>query len=154
MTSKLENPSEPTLGQLLGQVCRLVGRRRRLRLERLGLPHAQGMLLFRLWHEDGMSQRDLAEALHITPPTASSTLQRMERDGWVERRRDPRDQRIVRVFLTAKAQSLHTEARASLREFDHEMGSALSEAEQATLRRSLLKVRQYLESAATGEEPR
>ena len=50
------------------------------------------------------------------------------------------DQRIVRVYLTAKARDLHEDARASLREFDREMGSALSAAEQAALRKSLLKV--------------
>lgn len=149
MTASAEHLQHPSLGQLLAQVCRLAGRRRRLRLERLGLHHAQGMVLFRLWHEDGMSQRALAAALDIMPPTMSNTLQRMERDGWIERRRDDKDQRIVRVFLTAKARNLHEEARASLHEFDREMGSALSEAEQATLRQSLLKVQRYLEQPVT-----
>ena len=152
MPAAPEHPQDPTLGHLLAQVCRLAGKRRQLRLERIGLHHAQGMVLFRLWHEDGMSQRDLAAALQITPPTASNTLQRMERDGWVERRRDGADQRIVRVYLTEKARDLHADARASLREFDREMGSALNEAEQAALRKSLLKVRRYLKNVTAGEE--
>ncbi len=146
-----EHAHEATLGQLLAQVCRLAGNRRRLRLERLGLHHAQGMLLFHLWHTDGISQRDLAAALQITPPTASNTLQRMERDGWIERRRDDEDQRVVRVYLTEKARDLHQDARASLRDFDREMGSVLSEAEQAALRTSLLKVRAYLAQVTAGE---
>jgi MarR family transcriptional regulator, organic hydroperoxide resistance regulator len=154
MTSPLEHPQDPTLGQLLAQVCRLAGKRRRLRLEKIGLHHAQGMVLFHLWHEDGASQRDLAAALQITPPTASNTLQRMERDGWIERRRDNEDQRIVRVYLTEKARDLHQEARESLRDFDREMGSALSAAEQAALRKSLLKVRTYLEQVTSGEGER
>jgi MarR family transcriptional regulator, organic hydroperoxide resistance regulator len=152
MTASPDTPQAPTLGQLLAQVCRLAGKRRRLRLERLGLHHAQGMVLFHLWKEDGISQRDLAAALQITPPTASNTLQRMERDGWVERRRDDADQRIVRVYLTAKARDLHEDARASLRDFDREMGSALSAAEQAALRKSLLKVQCYLEQVTAAGE--
>ena len=154
MTVSPDHPQDPTLGQLLAQVCRLAGQRRRLRLERIGLHHAQGMVLFRLWHQDGASQRDLAAALQITPPTASNTLQRMERDGWIERRRDDADQRIVRVYLTEKARELREDARASLRDFDREMGSALSEAEQATLRQSLLKVQRYLEKVTAGEGAR
>ena len=67
MTVSPEQPQDPTLGQLLAQVCRLAGKRRRLRLEKIGLHHAQGMVLFHLWHEDGLSQRDLAAALQITP---------------------------------------------------------------------------------------
>jgi len=145
MNTSSENPREPSLGQLLGRVCRLVGKRRRMKLESIGLHHAQGMILSRLWQENGLSQRALAEELHIAPPTASNTLQRMERDGWIARRRDASDQRIVRVYLTDKAQALHEEARASFRELDYEMGSALSSEEQETLRQSLMKVYRYLE---------
>ena len=153
MTSSHESPRELTLGQLLVQVSRLVGRRRRMKLESIGLHHAQGMILSRLWKDDGMSQRALAQALQIAPPTASNTLQRMERDGWVERRRDASDQRVVRVYLTEKAGSFHEEVRASFRELDREMGSALSEKEQATLRQSLLKVHGYLAAAQAAELP-
>jgi len=151
MTSSHESPRELTLGQLLAQVSRLVGRRRRTKLESIGLHHAQGMVLSRLWQDDGMSQRALAQALQIAPPTASNTLQRMERAGWIERRRDASDQRIVRVYLTEKARTFHEEARASFRELDHEMGSALTEKEQETLRQSLLKVHRYLTAAADAE---
>lgn len=137
---------EATLGQLLGRVCRLVGRSRRMKLESIGLHHAQGMILAQLWHNhDGLSQRALAQALHIAPPTASNTLQRMERDGWIERRRDQDDQRVVRVYLTDKARSLHQEARASFRELDQEMGSVLTAGEQKIFRESLLKVYRYLD---------
>ncbi len=135
---------EISLGQLLGKVCRLVGHRRRTKMERIGLHHAQAMILFRLWHQDGISQRSLAQALHITPPTATNTLQRMERDGWITRTRDESDQRVIRVYLTEKSQMLRKEAQSSFREFDQEMTSMLSETETATLRQSLLKVHRYL----------
>jgi DNA-binding MarR family transcriptional regulator len=151
MTVSQENLRELTLGQLLAHVSRLVGRRRRTKLESIGLHHAQGMILSKLWHDDGMSQRALAQALQIAPPTASNTLQRMERDGWIERRRDGSDQRVVRVYLTEKARSFHEEVRASFRELDREMGSALTATEQATLRQSLLKVHRYLADAAEVE---
>lgn len=103
-------------------------------------------------HQDeGKARRaeisELAQALHITSPTATNTLKRMQRDGWVDRRRDESDQRIVRVYLTEKAQTLREEARASFRQLDHEMTSMLSESEHDTLRKSLLKVHRYLASA-------
>ena len=139
-----EDPREFTLGHLLAQVCRLVGRRRRRKLESIGLHHAQGMILFQLWQEDGISQRALAQALHITPPTVTNTLKRMERDGWIKRRRKESDQRIVRVYLTEKAKRLRREARASFKELDVEMTSMLTEQESETLREALLKVRRYL----------
>lgn len=139
-----EDSRKLTLGHLLAQVCRLVGSRRRMKLESIGLHHAQGLILFQLWQEDGISQRVLAQALHITPPTATNTLKRMERDGWVKRRRDESDQRIVRVYLTEQSKRLRREARASFRELDREMTSMLTEQECEALREALLKVHRYL----------
>jgi len=151
MSAAHASPPEPTLAHLLAQVSRLIGRRRQMKLESIGLHHAQGMILSRLWHDDGMSQRELAQTLQIAPPTASNTLQRMERAGWVERRRDAADQRMVRVYLTDKAKGLREEVRASFLELDREMGSALTEGEQETLRQSLWKVRRYLAAALEAE---
>ena len=135
---------EKSLGLLLGRVCRLVGAERRMALENIGLYHAQGMILFRLWREDGLSQARLAEALHIAPPTVSSTLKRMQRDGWIARRRDENDQRIVRVYLTEKAKQLRTEAHASFTAMDQEFAEILTAQEQEILERALLKVYRYL----------
>jgi DNA-binding MarR family transcriptional regulator len=150
MSDSAKTFQDPTLGQLLAHVSRLVGRRRQMKLASIGLHHAQGMILSFLWRNDGMSQLELARALHIRPPTATNTLQRMERDGWITRLRDETDQRVVRVYLTDKARGFHEEIRTLFRELDYELGSALSETEQETLRNSLLKVHSYL--AATVEE--
>ena len=56
-----------TLGHLLANVSRLVGRRMRARFEDIGLHHAQGMILYHLWRQDGTAQNVLARALHIRP---------------------------------------------------------------------------------------
>ena len=85
-----------------------------------------------------------AQALHITPATATSTLQRMERDGWVHRRRDPDDQRVVRVHLTGKARALHERARDTFRELDRDLTAVLSDDERRILMASLVKVRSHL----------
>jgi len=144
MVDPKEDSGNLTLGHLLAQVCRLFGSRRRTKLESIGLHHAQGLILFQLWQEEGISQRVLARALYITPPTATNTLKRMERDGWIKRRREASDQRVVRVYLTEKAKRLRREARASFRELDGEMTSLLTEQECETLREALLKVQRYL----------
>jgi DNA-binding MarR family transcriptional regulator len=144
MKNSQQNPQKTTLGHLLANVSRLVGGRMRMRLQEFGLYHAQGMILFHLWRENGVAQNVLAQALNITPPTATNTLQRMERNGWVRRRRDKTDQRIVRVFLTEKAGALHEEVRNTFRELDQELTAVLSENERNILVASLLKVRHHL----------
>jgi DNA-binding MarR family transcriptional regulator len=144
LTDFQHNPQKLTLGHLLANVSRLVGGRMRMRLQEFGLYHAQGMILFHLWREDGMAQNVLAQALNITPPTATNTLQRMERSGWIRRRRDETDQRIVRVYLTKRARALREEARNTFRELDRELTAVLSEDERNVLVTSLLKVRHHL----------
>lgn len=148
------DPRELTIGHLLAQVCRLVGRRRRKKLESIGLHHAQGLILFQLWQEDGIPQRALAQALHIRPPTATNTLRRMERDGWIDRRRGKSDRRIVRVYLTDKAKKLRREAQASFRELDREMTSLLTPQEHDTLTEALRKVYRYLSGQKIPESNR
>jgi DNA-binding MarR family transcriptional regulator len=63
-------------------------------------------VLLGLWEEDGVTQADLVERLGVEQPTVANTLGRMERDGLVERRDDPSDGRLSRVYLTRRGRDL------------------------------------------------
>jgi len=132
------------IGQVMTQVCRLAGERLRAKMERIGLHRGQGFVLMHLWHRDGMSQQEIAQAKHVSAATVTNMLKRMERDGWVERHRDTHDERVVRVFMTSKARALHDEARASFAELDEEVTEALTGDERATFHALLLKVHAHL----------
>ena len=134
------DPRTMTLGQLMGQVCRLSGDRMRVVMERIGLHRGQGLVLLHLWHRDGMAQQEIARAKHVSPASVTNMLKRMERDGWIERRRDPQDERVMRVYLTEKAQAVREEAHASFHQIDDEIAGALTEDERTEFRRLLLKV--------------
>jgi DNA-binding MarR family transcriptional regulator len=73
-----------------------------------------------LTERDGLSQRELAQVLHLAPPTVTAMLQRMEKAGTVERRPDAADQRVTRVHLTEAGRELERSLRAV-------MGTALGE---------------------------
>jgi DNA-binding MarR family transcriptional regulator len=66
-----------------------------------GTHPGQLMCLRLLSVNDGISQRDLADMLHVARPTVTKMLQGMEKSGLVERRPDQADQRLTRVYLTA-----------------------------------------------------
>lgn len=133
-------PEEMTLGQLLTEVARLTGDRLRIQMKQIGLHRAQAFALFCLWHRDGLAQNELARRVHVTPAAVTPMLQRMERDGWVERRTDPDDQRISRVYMTDKAQALRRQASSVFRDLDAEVAGALSADERDALRELLMKV--------------
>jgi DNA-binding MarR family transcriptional regulator len=49
---------------------------------------------------DGISQKDLAEKMHLARPTVTIMLQKMEHEGLIERWDDIEDQRLTRIRLT------------------------------------------------------
>lgn len=131
---------EMKVGQLLSQVCRMTGHHLRGHMERIGLHRGQGFAMLHIWHKNGMPQRDLARCMHISPASVTNMLQRMERDGWIERKRDESDQRLVRVFASDKAMEMRVEATKVFREIEDELNSVYTPEEQATLRQLLMKL--------------
>jgi len=136
------------LGPLLRDVCRLTGGRLRRRMEGVGLHRGQGLVLFYLRHHDGSTVSEIARALSVSPATATTMLKRMERDGWIERRRDPSDERVVRAHRTPRAAAWHDEVRREIQAFEAEIAGAFTPKERATLSRLLERLRDRLASEA------
>jgi DNA-binding MarR family transcriptional regulator len=57
--------------------------------------------LYLLKYAPGISQKDLAEQLNITPAAVSITVRDMEKLNLVERQPDPADARQVKLYLSA-----------------------------------------------------
>jgi DNA-binding MarR family transcriptional regulator len=87
----------------LGAVGRKITRYYKEKLTSMGLTHGQFFLLVALYEEDGLLPSQLADKTALDRPTITGLLDRLERDGWAERRPDPNDRRILRIHLTAKA---------------------------------------------------
>ena len=76
------------------------------RLLFLGLTRAQCRVLGYLARNEGINQAGLADLLEIQPMTLVRQIDRMEEDGWIERRPDPGDRRARRLVLTDKARPI------------------------------------------------
>lgn len=59
-------------------------------------------LLMWVSHSPGCGVLDIAKGLQLSPPTISVGIRRLVKDGWLERRQDPQDQRVRPLYLTAK----------------------------------------------------
>lgn len=93
-------------GFLLHDVTRLYKRRFEQRSAQLSLTLSQCKTLSLLARNEGISQRQLADLADIDPMSIVRILDRMEADGWVERRADPQDRRARRLAVTAKARPI------------------------------------------------
>ena len=109
-------------------------------LNKLGVHIGQEMILFQLWIEEGIPQFQLAACMQVEPPTATKMLQRMERVGLIERKPDPEDARVSRVYLTERGRALEQPVLDVWRQLEARTVSGLSLTEQALLRRLLLQV--------------
>ena len=136
----------PSLDALFARVRHMHHHRAVVLLEELGLLFGQPPVLFALWEQDGMMQAELARHMHRTPATVTTTLSRMERDGWVERRRDDYDRRVTRVFVTEKGLNIRKEVEGKLHQLDLQTFAGLSETERILLRRFVLQMQKNLEA--------
>jgi len=85
-------------GFLVKDVSRLWVRHFELRAAQLGMSLTQCKVLVFLSRNEGTTQARLAELSDTDPMTLVRVLDRMERDGWIERRADPTDRRAHRLF--------------------------------------------------------
>jgi len=71
-----------------------------------GLTRAQWGVLGALFRVDGQTQRELCDRMEIGAVTLSGLIDRLEARGWVERREDPRDRRVKRIWLTDQVRDI------------------------------------------------
>jgi DNA-binding MarR family transcriptional regulator len=93
-------------GFLLKDLNRLHVQRFEQRAGTLGLTLPQCKTLIYLANNEGISQVQLAELTDIESMSLVRILDRMQADGWLERRNDPADRRANQLFLKAKGRRL------------------------------------------------
>lgn len=64
------------------------------------LTRSQWRMLGSIHLNEGATQRAVAERLEIGPVAAGQTIDRLEKAGWIERRFDPADRRVRRLYVT------------------------------------------------------
>ena len=115
-------------------------------LRRHGLHFGQDLVLAVLWERDGSTPGEVAAVLHVTTPTIVKMATRMTAAGLLTRRRDDRDNRLVRLWLTEAGQALKEPVRAARQSLEDKVTTDLTETE----RRSLLTMLAKIHRTATG----
>ena len=141
-----------SLDFLLVQICKLHHARAHTLLEELGLYRGQPPVLFALWEREGLTHSELAARLHVKPATITKMINRMEKTGFVQRRSDPEDQRVSRVYLTDAGRAIQNEVERVWRTLLKETFVGFSPEERVLLRRFFLQMRDNL-LQVTEEKP-
>lgn len=79
-------------------------------LEPLGLTYPQYLAMVVLASRDGQTVSELGDQLFLESNTLTPLIKRLEAAGLLTRRRDTRDERVVRLSLTARGREVVAQA--------------------------------------------
>ena len=131
-------PNPPTawndeLTHVLWRAQNAVHRRVQEELEELGVTATQLGLAVHLDDLGPLSAADLSRGFHIAPQSVGTALRRLEDLGWVRRREQPANRRVVLYELTAAGLDGTTQGRQAMSAANVAAAGVLSETETGTL---------------------
>lgn len=130
---------------LMGMLMHKVMNRAKEMYQEFDLNKSQAGILFTLHHSESMSQKELAARLNVTPPSITSSIQKMEKAGYLTRHPDPADQRVMRLTLTEKGESCIQGVYAVAEQMEEIMFRGMSREEIMLFRRLLFQIRDNLD---------
>ena len=136
MKAQAKNPlpeGRTHLTRTVHEISLMISRIFNRRVKEVGLTRVQWQTLYLLCSRDGLTQTELAECLAMTKPSLGQVVDRLEAEGWVERRDDPEDRRANLVFLTDKATPLIPQMELLLNEIVDTSMSGMHQKDRNTL---------------------
>lgn len=76
-------------------------------LESLGLTYTQYIAMMVMWEHKSISIRDMGKLLFLDSGTLTPMLKKMEKAGWIQRKRSEIDERMVIITITDRGEELH-----------------------------------------------
>jgi len=107
------------------------------RLSAYGLTPIQQLVLAAVHQEEGISASDLGKKLTLDLATLSGVLDRMVERGWIVKRTDPDDKRLLQIRLTDQARNLGSTLMQERDKANDEILCNLSLEEKVLLKRLL-----------------
>lgn len=96
----------------------------------LHLTAGQPKILDLLFEHDGCSQKELAKLCHIEPATMTSLLAHLERNQLIYREGNPKDRRILNVYLTDEGRKCQKRVQQVFEEINEGSFKGFSEEER------------------------
>jgi MarR family transcriptional regulator for hemolysin len=135
---------ERDLAFLLSDAARLLRTCADQEARRFGMTRAQWGVLFRLQRNEGLKQSELADLLEVQPITLTRLIDRLCDNGLIERRSDPNDRRVKRLFLTPAAKPVLEKVTAAAETMMASVLAGLEPASREAMRASLTIMKRNL----------
>ena len=126
-------PFEESVGYQVRVTHRLFQRDLQQKIEPYGVTLGMWYFIRALWHQDGLTQKELSVVVGTMEPTTLSAIKSMIEVGLVERVRNSEDNRKMNVFLTERGKKLKDELLPLAREINESSFTGFSARERQTL---------------------
>jgi MarR family transcriptional regulator, organic hydroperoxide resistance regulator len=103
----------------------------------VGLSTATWFLLTMLIEEDGISQGEVSHRFEVDPSRITRLAQRLEGEGLLRRKRDPEDNRVVRLHISPEGRLLIESLQERRERFEERIRQEFAQEELAEFRRAL-----------------
>lgn len=105
-----------------------------------GLTNLQHLVLEALWYQQGMTAAQLGKFLILDKATLSGVLDRMVKAGWIEKKADKKDRRLLSIFTAPKADALKKKLINERQQSNQEILKPFSTEEKLLFKRFLTDV--------------
>lgn len=138
--SKVDFPPDQSIGYLIRATYRTYIHDLEARLAEHDIPIGMWYFLRALWHQDGVTQRELSERVGSMGPTTAEQLNNIEARGYIVRKRSDTDRRKIHVHLTPKGRKLRDTLLPLAQRNNSDALRGFTAAEIETLRLSLFRI--------------
>lgn len=132
MSTKLhcgEPPARGMIGPRITQISKALRKRFNQAAAEEGLFSGQQHIILLLKHNEGLTIGQVAEATGVAVATASVSIKRMEKAGFVERRADEKDARLTKLYLTERGKAAPENIRIKMDNQEQHITKGLSREE-------------------------
>ena len=91
-------------------VSNMITRKYKPLLDKLDLTYTQYIVMMVLWEEKQVNEKFLGEALCLKSNTLAPLLKKLAAKGYIEKAKDPRDERNILISLTGEGETLKDKA--------------------------------------------
>ncbi len=137
---------ELELWQRIRTIYRTAIKRLNSRLAKEAITFSQYSVLLAISRNGPMQMNRLSEHMLVAPANVTGLVNRMEKKGYVRRRRDQKDRRLYVIEPTSSGSKIFREISTRFRQYAGRLGSDLTPAELGITLRALDKVRMRVEA--------
>ncbi|MDT3427898.1 DNA-binding MarR family transcriptional regulator [Paenibacillus forsythiae] len=129
----------------IGMIARAFDSISNIEFKELELTKGQYLYLIRICEQPGLIQEKLAEMIKVDRTTAARAISKLELNGFIEKRSDPDNRKIRKLYPTAKGEEAYPLLKRESDYSDQSALEGLSGEEIETLHKLLKRVRLNVE---------